>query len=67
MKDYKPILLQLLNECTLAHLETIFLTTIDFSKWELVVWSEEAVHYFLFQTYYVLGLPCKTSHESWYF
>lgn len=39
MKDYKPILLQLLNECMLAHLEMIFLTPIDFSEWELVLLS----------------------------
>lgn len=49
MKDYKPTLLQLLNEWVLVRLEMVLLTLIDFRELEIVLLFgvERKFYYFL--------------------
>lgn len=64
MKDYKPSLLQLLNECILVHLEMVLLTLIDFRELEIVLlFGVGRKSIFSCQIYCMLGFPCEKRAE----
>lgn len=63
MKDYKPSLLQLLNECILVNLEMVPLTLIDFRESEVVLlFGLGRKSVFFWQIYCMFGFPCKKVH-----
>lgn len=65
MKDCKPSVLQLLNECILVDLEMVFLTLIDFRELEIVLLLGVGRKSILFcQISRMLGFPCENFHEG---
>ena len=65
MKDYKPGLLQLLNECILVNLEMVLLTLIDFRELEIGLFLGVGRKFVVFcQMYCMLGFPRENFHEG---